>query len=108
MASTNLKATRQRLPSVTSALTSRRPQLHSYGEPFCDGSFGDLFLENHKADSTTGIMASDAAIPEALTLQFGCRFDVLRKALKRDGQHRAISSVIAFDMLAAEDKDETA
>jgi hypothetical protein len=36
-------------------------------------------------------MASDMAITASLALQFGCPAEVLRRAIKRDGQGRAAS-----------------
>jgi hypothetical protein len=53
---------------------------------FNDHRLGEIFIQNHKADSTAGIMASDAAIAASLALQFGCPAEVLRKALSRDGR----------------------
>ena len=67
---------------------------------FSDGSLGEVFLQNHKADSTAGIMASDAAIAASLALQFGCPVDVLRKALSRDVRGRATGPLgVALDTL---------
>jgi hypothetical protein len=56
---------------------------------FDDGRLGEVFLTNHKAGSTAGIMASDAAIAASLALQFGCPAEVLRKALSRDARGNA-------------------
>jgi ribonucleoside-diphosphate reductase alpha chain len=39
---------------------------------FGDHRLAEVFIQNHKADSTAGIMASDAAIAASLALQFGC------------------------------------
>jgi ribonucleoside-diphosphate reductase alpha chain len=45
-------------------------------------------------------MASDAAIAASLALQFGCPAEVLRRALKRDGQGKASSPLgVALDRL---------
>jgi ribonucleoside-diphosphate reductase alpha chain len=49
----------------------------------------EIFLSNHKPNSTAGIMASDSAVAASLALQFGCPLDVLRKAMMRDGRGRA-------------------
>jgi ribonucleoside-diphosphate reductase alpha chain len=52
-------------------------------------------------------MASDAAIAASLSLQFGCPAEVLRKALKRDGQGRALSPLgVALDQLLHEQTNE--
>jgi ribonucleoside-diphosphate reductase alpha chain len=67
---------------------------------FDDQRLAELFIQNHKADSTAGIMASDMAIAASLALQFGCPAEVLRRALKRDGQGRASSPLgAALDLL---------
>jgi hypothetical protein len=70
---------------------------------FDDGSLGEIFLQNHKADSTGGIMASDAAIAASLALQFGCPMETLRKALCRDARGNATGPLgVALDTLARE------
>jgi hypothetical protein len=71
---------------------------------FSDGSFGEVFLTNHKAGSAAGIMASDAAIAASLALQHGCSPDTLRKALCRDARGNASSPLgVALDILAADE-----
>jgi hypothetical protein len=68
---------------------------------FADGTLGEVFLQNHKAESTAGIMASDAAIAASLALQFGCPLETLRKALCRDARGNATGPLgVALDMLA--------
>jgi hypothetical protein len=68
---------------------------------FDDGTIGELFIQNHKAESSGGIMASDSAIAASLALQYGCPVDVLRKTLSRDSQGRASSPLgAALDALA--------
>jgi ribonucleoside-diphosphate reductase alpha chain len=56
---------------------------------FADGHPAEIFLQNHKAGSAAGILASEAAISASLALQYGCPVDVLRRALCRDSQGRA-------------------
>jgi hypothetical protein len=71
--------------------------------PFEDGSVGELFVQNHKADSSAGIMASDSAIAASLALQYGCPAEVLRKALSRDARGNASGPLgVALDVLAVE------
>jgi ribonucleoside-diphosphate reductase alpha chain len=66
-----------------------------------DGRLGEVFLVNHKAGSSAGIMASDAAIAASLALQFGCPVEVLRKALSRDARGNASGPLgIALDLIA--------
>jgi hypothetical protein len=70
---------------------------------FADGGTAELFVRNHKADSTAGIMASDSAIAASLALQYGCPADVLRKALSRDARGNPSGPVAAaLDMLAVQ------
>ncbi|HTC04898.1 MAG TPA: hypothetical protein VK749_15955 [Xanthobacteraceae bacterium] len=70
--------------------------------PFDDGSPGELFIQNHKAASSAGIMASDSAIAASLALQYGCPADVLRKALSRDARGAPTGPLgVALDMLAS-------
>jgi hypothetical protein len=68
-----------------------------------DGRLGEFFVENRKASSFAGIMASDAAIAASLALQFGCPAEMLRKALSRDSRGRASSPLGATLNLLAEE-----
>jgi ribonucleoside-diphosphate reductase alpha chain len=109
MTGTNLKAARRRLPSRRGSVTFdlQAGGLHfttTIGK-FDDGSLGEVFIQNHKADSTAGIMASDAAIAASLALQFGCPVETLRKALCRDARGKATGPLgVALDMLAGKEK----
>jgi ribonucleoside-diphosphate reductase alpha chain len=68
-----------------------------------NGRLGEIFLTNHRAGSGAGIMANDCAIAASLALQFGCPADILRKAVSRDAQGRAIGPLgIALDIIAGE------
>jgi ribonucleoside-diphosphate reductase alpha chain len=84
---------RRRLPdrrgSVTFTLQAGGLEFTATVSRFDDDSIGEIFLRNHKADSTAGIMASDAAIAASLALQFGCPVETLRKALCRDARGNA-------------------
>jgi len=96
---------RCRLPdrrgSVTFMLEAGGLRFTATASRFDDGSIGEIFLQNHKCDSTAGIMASDAAIAASLALQFGCPVDVLRKALSRDARGNATGPLgVALDKLA--------
>ncbi len=89
--------------SVTFTLEVGGPRFTATASRFEDGALGEVFLQNHKADSTAGIMASDAAIAASLALQFGCPVETLRKALCRDGRGNATGPLgAALDMLARE------
>jgi ribonucleoside-diphosphate reductase alpha chain len=69
-----------------------------------DGSLDEVFITNHKAGSTAGIMASDSAIVASLCLQWGIPLDLLRKSLSRDA-HGHASGVLgrALDRLAGDE-----
>jgi ribonucleoside-diphosphate reductase alpha chain len=95
--------------SVTFTLQVGSLNFTSTAYPLDDGSLGELFLENHKADSTIGIMAIDAAISASLALQFGCPLEAVRRTLCRDAPGNATGPLGgALDMLAADDKDKAA
>lgn len=96
---------RQRLPdrraSQTFEIESCGLRFTVTASHFDDQRLAEVFIQNHKADSTAGMMASDAAIAASLALQFGCPAETLRKALKRDSQGRASGPLAeALDLLA--------
>lgn len=93
MAGTNLKTARRRLPNRrgSEAVALEVGGLSFATESrFDDGSLSRVFLQNHKADSTAVIMASDAAIGVSLPAQLGCPLETLRKVLRRDVRGNAI------------------
>jgi ribonucleoside-diphosphate reductase alpha chain len=97
---------RQRLPnrrgSETFTLEVSGLRFTATASQFGDGTIGEVFLQNHKADSTAGIMASDAAIAASLALQFGCPLETLRKALSRDPRGNATGPLgVALDLFAS-------
>jgi hypothetical protein len=101
------EATRRRLPdrrgSMTFKIEAGGLSFTATVSQFDDGSLGEVFLQNHKADSTAGIMASDAAIAASLALQFGCPVETLRKALCRDARGKGTGPLgAALDMLAVQ------
>lgn len=96
---------RQRLPdrrgSLTFTLEAGGLRFTATASKFNDGQLGEVFLQNHKADSAAGIMASDAAIAASLALQFGCPPETLRRALCRDARGNATGPLgVALDLLA--------
>jgi hypothetical protein len=95
---------RRRLPdrraSLTFTLQAGSLTFTATASRFDDGALGEVFLQNHKADSAAGIMASDAAIAASLALQFGCPVEILRKALCRDSRGNATGPLgVAIDKL---------
>ena len=70
---------------------------------FPDGSIGELFLNNHKSNSTADTNARDAAITFSIAIQHGADPEAIRRALCRDGQGRPSGPLAAaLDLLAAE------
>src|SRR5262252_9496292 len=68
-----------------------------------DGQIGEVFLSNHRVNSMAGIMASDAAVVASIALQYGVPLDVIRRALMRDPQGRAVGPLgVVLDQLAQE------
>jgi ribonucleoside-diphosphate reductase alpha chain len=97
---------RRRLPdrrgSLTFTLQAGGLNFTATVSNFDNGALGEVFLQNHKAESTAGILASDAAIAASLALQFGCPVETLRRALCRDVRGNATGPLgIALDKLAA-------
>jgi hypothetical protein len=68
---------------------------------FQNGSIGEIFLTNHKANSQSDSNAKDAAIIASLCLQHGVSIDVIRKALLRDSLGRPSTPVgVALDLIS--------
>ena len=56
---------------------------------FADGTIGELFLNNHKSNSSADTTARDSAIVLSIALQHGADLEAIRRALCRDSQGRA-------------------
>jgi hypothetical protein len=70
---------------------------------FADGTLGEVFIQNHKADATAGIMASDAAIAASLAQRFGRSLETLRGVLCRDARGNATSPLgVTLEKLAGQ------
>jgi ribonucleoside-diphosphate reductase alpha chain len=66
-----------------------------------DGSVGEIFLSNHKADSTADVNARDGAIACSLALQHGADLQTLQHALCRDARGQASGPLgVALDIIA--------
>jgi hypothetical protein len=103
---------RRRLPDRRASITFDVEAFHLRftvtASSFDDGTPGELFIQNHKAESSGGIMASDSAIAASLALQYGCPPETLRKALSRDARGNASGPLAAaLDQLAAMDTADT-
>jgi hypothetical protein len=101
------EATRRRLPdrrpSISFDVEAFSLRFTVTASPFVDdGTTAEIFIQNHKAESAAGIMASDSAIAASLALQYGCPAGVLRKALCRDARGNASGPLgVALDTLDA-------
>jgi len=72
---------------------------------YSDGRLAEIFINNHKAGSAAGIMASDLAVVCSIALQHGVPVEVIRRALMRDAQGRATSPLgVALDLLLGDGK----
>jgi hypothetical protein len=70
---------------------------------YADGRVAEVFINNHKAGSAAGIMASDLAVVCSIALQYGVPIEVIRNALSRDAQGKASSPLgAALDRLAVQ------
>ena len=68
---------------------------------FPDNSIGELFLNNSKTNNAADTNARDAAITFSIAVQHGADPEVVRRALCRDGQGRAMGPLAAaLDLLA--------
>ena len=71
---------------------------------FHDGRIGELFLQNHKSDSSADTNARDSAIAFSFAVQHGADPDAIRRALSRDSRGNASGPLgAALDIIAAEE-----
>jgi len=67
---------------------------------FGDGRIGEIFLSNHKGNSTADTNARDAAIAFSFAVQHGADPEMIRQALSRDSGGRATGPLgRALDLL---------
>jgi ribonucleoside-diphosphate reductase alpha chain len=67
---------------------------------YADGRVGELFLNNHKSNSTADTNARDAAIAFSFAVQHGANIEDIRKALCRETDGRASGPLgAALDLL---------
>ena len=73
---------------------------------FDDGRLAELFLSNHKSNSTADTSARDSAIVFSIAVQYGADPEVIRRALSRNAQGRASGPLGAAldNVIAAEAK----
>ena len=68
-----------------------------------DGRIGELFLNNHKSNSSADTNARDAAIALSFALQHGADLEEIRKALCRESDGRASGPLgTALDLIVKE------
>jgi hypothetical protein len=69
---------------------------------FPDDTIGELFLNNHKSNSSADTAARDSAIVVSIALQHGADLETIRRALCRDGHGRATGPLgAALDAIEA-------
>jgi len=98
---------RERLPNRRSSLTfsfeSNGLAYTATASWFPDGRLAELFLNNHKSNSSADVNARDGAIAVSLALQNGTDLETIRRAVSRDSQGRASGPLgAALDCLAEE------
>jgi hypothetical protein len=70
---------------------------------FGDGRIGELFLNNHKSNSSADTKARDAAIAFSIAVQHGADSEVIRRALCRNSDGSASGPLgAALDIVAAD------
>jgi hypothetical protein len=68
---------------------------------FDDGRIGEVFLNNHKSNSSADVAARDSAIVFSIAVQCGADPETIRKALCRDSQGRASGPLgVVLDRIA--------
>jgi hypothetical protein len=68
---------------------------------FDDGRIGEIFLNNHKSNSSADVAARDSAIVFSIAIQCGADVETIRKALCRDSHGRASGPLgVALDQIA--------
>ena len=87
--------------TYVSAMILRRPRYTCTVGSFRDGRVAEIFLGNHKTNSSADTNARDSAIVASLALQYGADIETIRKALCRDSHGRASGPLgAALDRLA--------
>lgn len=72
-----------------------------------DGRIAELFLSNHKTNSSADTAARDAAIAFSFAVQHGADAEAIRRALCRDSQGRASGPLgQALDVLIEACRDD--
>src|SRR5262245_7129834 len=73
---------------------------------FPDGRIGELFLSNHKSNSSADVNARDASIAFSFAVQHGADSEAIRRALCRDSQGNASGPLgAALDDVAEIERD---
>jgi hypothetical protein len=102
---TATSSNRERLPNRRASTTFKLEVggLHYVAtvSRFSDGRLAEIFLSNHKSNSSADTAARDAAIACSIALQYGAPLEVIRQALCRDSQGRASGPLgTALDLIA--------
>jgi hypothetical protein len=97
---------RNRRASVSFPLEVQGLRFTAMFSRFDDNRIAEIFLNNHKAGSSAGILGNDAAVACSLALQFGCPIETLARALSRDGNGNATGPLgVALDAIIKDDEN---
>jgi ribonucleoside-diphosphate reductase alpha chain len=98
----NRRPLENRRPALTFDLEVGGLQYTATVGRYADGRVGEIFLSNHKTNSTADTNARDAAIACSFALQFGVDLETIRKALCRDARGVASGPLgAALDIIAS-------
>jgi hypothetical protein len=68
---------------------------------YADGRVAEVFVQNHKSNSSADTTARDCAIACSIALQFGASLQLLQKAFFQDSRGRPASPVgAALDIIS--------
>jgi hypothetical protein len=100
---------RQRLPNRRSCegleIEALGLRFHATIGRYSNGAVGEVFLNNHRANSMAGILASDAAVLASLLLQEGYTPRQLLHSLMKDSAGRATSPIgVVLEAILAEEQ----
>jgi ribonucleoside-diphosphate reductase alpha chain len=72
---------------------------------FPNGQIGEIFLTDHKVNSSADVAARDSAICFSFAVQHGADPELIRRALCRDSLGRANGPLgVALDLIATQDR----
>jgi hypothetical protein len=97
---------RNRRASVCFPFTAQSLKFTGSYSRFDDGRIAEIFITNHKAGSSAGILANEAAIAASFAMQHGCLAELIARALPRDGNGVALGPLGAALDFISKDRDD--